>query len=200
MNMRRSTIIPVLLLGLSAALHLGLIYWLPVTGPGAGSSLETPLPLTLHLQPALASGQPVAAAPADPVPDTTPPAKATAVAPDRVTPDASALPLPLVVPTDDDYFRRTQLTVAAEPMDVIVIPDPGVDLGAGVKSVILTIFINENGRVDRIRFDREDVPAAMAEAAHQAFAKARFSPGQINGMNVKARMRVEISFEATLPR
>lgn len=199
MTMRRSTIILGLLLGLSAALHVGLIFWLPVVGSNGGQSLEQALPLTLHLKPAAASGQPVAAAPVDPVPEAASPANTAAVAPDPVTANKAALPLPLVVPSDDDYFRRTQLTVPAEPMDLIVIPDPGVDLGAGVKSVTLTIFINENGRVDRIKFDSGEVPAAMAEAARQAFARARFTPGQINGKHVKARMRVEVSFEATLP-
>jgi len=196
--MPRPTILLAWLLGASAALHLGLVFWLPVTSWQGGASPERPATLTLRLNLNDPPARSIETVPAVLPTVTEAPTTAAPTIP-AVEKLALPLPLPSVAHSADDYFRRAQLSVPAEPLVAIVIPDPGIDLGSGVKSLLLTLFISESGQVDRIEFDQSDAPAAMVEAARKAFSEARFAAGQIDGRPVKSRMRVEVGFEAMPP-
>ncbi len=217
-------------LGVSVALHLALIFWLPVVGApdrtrqersgDAGASPGAPLHVFLvPVQAGTALGiaaQPADVAAATPTPSSpgqevrhsgAPPDPRTDKSTDTRTDtrrtlasDPIALPLPYALPREDDYFRRAELTVPAEPLGQIDIPDPGPrvlpDAGSAVQAVVLTLLIGESGRVDRIIVETDRVPEALESAARKAFEQARFVPGQINGKPVKSRMRIEVRFEA----
>jgi hypothetical protein len=61
--------------------------------------------------------------------------------------------------------------------------------------VVLAVFINEAGTVDRI-VPLTDTPGnPFRESAAAAFSRARFAPGLRNGAPVKSRMLVEVKFE-----
>ena len=62
-------------------------------------------------------------------------------------------------------------------------------------SVVLRLYINERGSVDRVEIVRAS-EAAFEEAARRAFLEARFTPGIKDGRAVKSQVALEISFQA----
>jgi hypothetical protein len=105
-----------------------------------------------------------------------------------------ALRLPGVL-GDDDFFSRNALDVGPYPAQPVVIDFPPNVEGGGTHMSELALFIDENGRVVRIRVEGPSLPAAMEEAARRAFMGAEFSPGQLEGLPVRSRIKVEVVFE-----
>lgn len=96
---------------------------------------------------------------------------------------------------DKDFFPRSALDIGPYPAQPVLIDYPLVDGGSGTRVSELSLFIDENGRVVRIRVDGPILPAAMEEAARLAFMGATFTPGQVDGLPVRSRIRVEVVFE-----
>lgn len=202
-------------LAVSLLAHPVLLLGLPVSEGGAATDpavpalAERPGPLHARLvpvdaamvleisaAPATAPAQPPAAPepprPAEPAPPPPPPVPAA----------PPALRLPFVPAPDEAFLPRSALTVPPKPLSDIVIPDvSSEDLKGGSAAVklVITLFINEQGRVERIRLDTEDAEPALEQAAVRAFAGARFTPGELNGQPVKARMRIEIEIDPVPP-
>lgn len=126
--------------------------------------------------------------------------------PDRLAPRTTspasggvALRLPGVL-GDDDFFSRQALDVAPHPTVPVLIEYPTTEEGLGSHSSELTLFIDENGNVVRIRVDGPNLPPAMEAAARAAFMGAMFAPGQVEGLAVRSKIRVEVLFEETPSR
>ncbi|MFM2056874.1 MAG: hypothetical protein RLY71_1259 [Pseudomonadota bacterium] len=93
------------------------------------------------------------------------------------------------------YLPRSALTESASPLDMIELPYPD-QAPSGDFRAELTLFIDPDGAVRRVRIEEGALPAALADAARQAFLRARFAPGSIDGVAVRTRMRIEIEFSA----
>lgn len=203
----------------SGLLHLGLMYWVPVVGaqprpPAWGEGPRQNLHVRLvGVDPKLVQARTLRvqaeppAPPAMPGSDTPVPAPSPAqleppAAPLAQAAPAGALVVPLPAP-DSAYLPRSRLTVPPEPTTEIVIPDPGglagTDAQLREKTVILTLYINEEGWVDRITVDTPDPDPGVELAAKKAFGSARFTPGEIDGKRVKSRMRIEVGLEPVSP-
>lgn len=96
---------------------------------------------------------------------------------------------------DGDYRPRAELTTSPQPKAPIQVLYPPSFVGAGDFSAQLSLFIDEEGVVRRVRVDTVGLPAVLEEAASQAFLSARFEPGSVDGQPVKSLMRVEVAFE-----
>lgn len=96
----------------------------------------------------------------------------------------------------EDYFPRQMLTLGpvVEAAPLIPYPDAGPSLGHFV--AVLALYIDESGRVRRVRVDGEPLPPALEQAARESFLAARFKPGELDGMRVKSLIRVEITFDS----
>jgi Gram-negative bacterial TonB protein C-terminal len=104
----------------------------------------------------------------------------------------------LVLPgidSDGDYFTRAMLSQAPSPLDAVVIDYPLIENDSGHHVSELTLFIDETGRVARVRVDGASLPAALEAAARQAFASAQFRAGEVDGHAVKSQIRVEVVFD-----
>lgn len=181
-----------------------------ITPPLAVEPASPPptVPPAPAVPPARAQPRPVVVA--APVPDPThlPAERTVAEAADEV-PFAEAVATPPVLPglslpgaaTEDDVFlSRSLLTVPPLPLDPVLIPYPEF-LGVGERyRGELTLFIDETGAVVRVRAEGEPLPAALEEAARQAFMAVRFAPGLLDAHGaVKSRIRVEVMFEGGTP-
>ncbi|MEY8690168.1 MAG: energy transducer TonB [Leptothrix sp. (in: b-proteobacteria)] len=93
------------------------------------------------------------------------------------------------------YLPRSALTEGASPLDMVDLPYPD-QAPSGDFRAELTLFIDQDGSVRRVRIEEGALPAALADAARQAFLRARFAPGSIDGVAVRTRMRIEIEFSA----
>ena len=129
-----------------------------------------------------------------------PPAPPPAAKLDAATASASP-PQPvfgLVAPageSDVDYYPRAALSLAPAAVDAIVIDYPPIADDSGHHVSELSLFIDEAGRVTRVRVDGPALPAALEQAARAAFMGARFRPGEVDGRAVKSRIRIEVVFD-----
>jgi periplasmic protein TonB len=141
---------------------------------------------------------------AEPLAAPTDPADAGAQTATAETASASP-PLPAIslamagIDSDGDYFPRAQLTLAPAPLASVVIDYPASENDPRRYHSELTLFIDETGRVVRVRVDGAALPPAFEEAARRAFTSARFHAGEADGRAVKSRIRVEVDFDNRPP-
>lgn len=95
---------------------------------------------------------------------------------------------------DDLYLPRSALSRAPAALQPVELPYPEA-APLGQYRAVLTLFIDPQGRVRRVRA-APGLPAVLEEAARQAFMAASFSPGEVDGRAVRAQMRVEVEFSA----
>ena len=81
-------------------------------------------------------------------------------------------------------------------MQAVLIDYPPNEIHGGTYVSELSLYIDEEGTVQRVRIDGPALPRPMEEAARSAFMNARFSPGQVDGLPVRSRIRIEVSFIA----
>lgn len=163
----------------SAALHLSVIPSLAF-GPGDPGLRAEPLRARLvfgseRRKPA-AEREPDSAAPPGSRAGRTPASRAAAELP---------------VPSDDRYFTASELDHRPVPLMSVEPRYPG-DAAARVGHVVLELFIDQDGRVDKVVVVSGERP--FDESALWAFGQARFSPGVRHGERVKSRMLVEILY------
>lgn len=210
---RRIAPVVVLVLGLHAALLAT-----PVRSARTNASAATSRPLQVRTLAVAAVATPAAtrtpaairraseraALPVEPAAETLPPVP-PALSAERLVPLQAAEvtpPMPvfgLVIPgidSDDDYFPRALLTQAPSPIEPVVIDYPAIDRDPGHHSSELTLFIDETGRVARVRVDGAELPFELEVAARNAFINARFRSGELDGRAVKSQIRIEVVFDS----
>lgn len=96
----------------------------------------------------------------------------------------------------NQYWPRSALSVGPEPVAPVVLEFPAQAGMVGRYVTVLSVFIDEAGGVRRVRVDGPVLPVELDAVARQAFARARFAPGQINGRNVRSQIRVEVVFDS----
>lgn len=131
-----------------------------------------------------------------------PPVSASGQQPLTDTSAAAAAPaLSVTAEADSDsYAPRNQLSTPPIAKTAIVLESPPNEIGAGRLVGVLLLFIDEQGRVQRIEAEEPTLPPAFEQAAREAFLGAEFSPGEIDGRAVRSRQRVEVVFDyAPLP-
>lgn len=93
-----------------------------------------------------------------------------------------------------DYFAKAYLTANPEPLSTVEIPAPDI-AGQGTVRLELSVFIDDYGKVRRVRAETPGVMDAYVEAATRAFEATRFKPGEISGRAVKSVIRVVVEFQ-----
>lgn len=95
------------------------------------------------------------------------------------------------VEVSERYFSRDELDVRAAVLDP-------PDLGAMALSpllegrAVLVFYLNELGSVDRIEVEESTLPPSMLDQLRAQQEQVKFSPGSINGVDVKSVVRFEI--------
>lgn len=79
---------------------------------------------------------------------------------------------------------------------IVLEPPPGEIASARLVG-ILSLFIDEQGRVQRVDAEEPTLPPAFEQVAREAFMAAEYSPGEVDGRAVKSRQRVEVVFDYT---
>ena len=107
------------------------------------------------------------------------------------------VPAPIAVSefNEDEYIPVARLAVRPRAMGRISVPYPPDVDRTGVSSAKLTLFIDEEGTVVKLKVDDSDLPPQFQETANNAFAQARFKPGRTDDHAVKSRMRIEVMFD-----
>jgi hypothetical protein len=97
---------------------------------------------------------------------------------------------------ESDYQPLSALTnppTAAEQVEISYPYDP---YRLGLLVAALTLFIDEDGVVVKVRAEEPHAPSNYERAAMEGFSKARFHPGRIGDRPVKARIVIRVAFES----
>lgn len=106
---------------------------------------------------------------------------------------ASASAIPIPAHTEAHYFPVRDLSLRPS---VIRDVSPAIRfVGVPAQTVILRLFINEEGSIDRVDTEQSFLPEAMEESLREAFAAVKFQPGIREGAPVKSQMRIEVRLE-----
>jgi TonB family protein len=100
-----------------------------------------------------------------------------------------------LLPLPDVWFAAEELSVRAEPLTDVQIHYPPVLEGSGMTgSARVLLHIDERGLVRKAHIEASSPDASFGEAALSAWKEVRFSPALKDGMAVKSRKVLEISF------
>lgn len=145
-------------------------------------------------KPEVREPQPV---PADPAPSAPDHADAPASSPQDFETTASE---PINDDPDDRYVPRRLLTLPPTALDGVLLTYPRIEFdNRGHYTAILTLFIDETGRVRRIRVDQPGLPEELEGVARRAFQRVRYTPGEVDGQPVPSTIRVEVRFDRLAP-
>lgn len=98
------------------------------------------------------------------------------------------------------YVPAEQLTQRPAAVGAVDVPYPDVLTEAQAITVVLTLYINERGTVDRVEVEESgEAPSPFIDAARTAFGSARFSPGRDENTDVKSQLRIAVDFTAPDP-
>ena len=102
--------------------------------------------------------------------------------------------IPIETP-DERYRRAKTLDTRPTPIGSLAFPPPKLGIAAKPIEVRLRIFINEYGAVDFVRVEGDSPGSEFVDPIIETLKKSRFSPGQVNGGNVKSQMVLGWKFE-----
>lgn len=167
---------------LSGAAHLGLLLALDgAAAMGAAPPGQKP-----------AAAMTVELKPADSVPEQTGLAPALATrTPQPVAADharAVASPRP-------HYLEAGEWTNAPSLLQDIAADQMLVSPRLTASALRLTLFINEQGGIDRVAIDAPALPAFERQLVDAAFAELRFTPARLRGLAVKSSLKIELKLE-----
>lgn len=101
----------------------------------------------------------------------------------------------------DTYLPRSVLSAGPSPVGIVDIPYPRFEGDTGRYRAEVTLFIDETGWVRRVDIETDALPPPLRAAVRQTFLATVFRPGEVSGVPVRSRLRLEVRFDtAPLPR
>lgn len=190
----------VLALAFSAAFHAVLLssgQGRPEGGLLPAGGIHTPLMLQEPLQwiaQTLQGPESAVTPPAEsPQPQTQPEFAAPASGQDSMTGPGGLLPLT----TPTRYYLPYELDVRPQIRTRV---EPAYPRAAAVEGITAAftarVFIDEEGRVERVLAPEKSVADPFAASVIEAFRAARYTPGIKDGKPVKSLLLIEVNFEA----
>lgn len=103
-------------------------------------------------------------------------------------------------PVQPYYFHLSELTqqpgILHDDVSNLILRVPGLP----PQSVILRLFINDQGEVDRVLVEDSYLSAEVERHVVEAFSKMRFQPGKIGEEFVRSQLRIEVRLESVEQR
>jgi len=183
-------------LGASVVLHLVLLGTSGQQGPSGGSPFAGSADLRVALVDAF-----TAAADSASTTEPLPKLEAGVLAPMRGYPKLlkfSPVDLPSRKFDESLYQPLSALTVPPTAASEISVSYPS-DPRGGLLVAALTLFIDEDGTVAKVRAEAPHAPTSYEKAAIEAFSNARFKPGMAGASAVKTRMVIRVAFDSGVP-
>jgi len=120
---------------------------------------------------------------------------------EEIVPDVAAIvrESPVSPSSGDHYYKGSELTQRPQPIESIELSYPALGLLQDIErsgSIVLRLLIAETGVVDQVLVESSNLPAAFQDETVVRFTQARFAPGQIDGVQVKSQMRIEVTFSS----
>lgn len=90
------------------------------------------------------------------------------------------------------YYGPREVNERPRPIETIDLEGALARGPAHAGTLILVLWINENGRVDRVSVESSQLPESVRRLVIKRFGSVTFSPAQLDGKAVKSRMTIEI--------
>ena len=94
------------------------------------------------------------------------------------------------------YFPASELDVRPYPEAPVVIPFPDVALEEERVEGVLVLYIDIEGKVDRVEIQESTLPSLLERTAMSTFMQAKMQPGMKEGKAVRSQMKVLVEFES----
>lgn len=94
----------------------------------------------------------------------------------------------------DAYVPRSRLETPPAPTTIVDVRSPEELKGVVDLRVEFTLFIDETGKVRRVRIETPGVHPAFERAIADSFEPVPFTPGRVDGEAVRSRIRLEVEF------
>ena len=129
------------------------------------------------------------------IPDPLPAPRQPVAAPTASPPVMDAPPIPTPPAPTLTYHGSLGLDPPPRPLSDIeqLVPEAAGSRGG---TVVLRLFINEQGTVDKAEVLRSTPPGLFDATALEAASRARFSPGYLAGVPVKSQVTFEVKYRA----
>ncbi len=198
--------------GLSLALHLMLLFGVPVNPTGGIPNVSSMI--TARLEPAIDATpaetaaplpeqpvpvEPAVVKPANEDPLAAPEPKKAASQPEPVPPPAprsspnAGIELPLI--RDPTYYTAKELDAYPQPLTPIRLLYPETAVAERLDGRLrILLLIDEFGVVNEASVIEAQPPGYFEEAARSVFMPTRFSPGMRQGRAVKSRVVVQVRY------
>jgi TonB family protein len=103
---------------------------------------------------------------------------------------------PIAAVPEASYYKRSELQIQPGIRTRTVPEYPVAALGSGLAgSVMLRLFVDQAGKVERVQTLSADLPAEFEQSAERAFRAAQFTPGYRADRPVPAQIVIEVLFE-----
>lgn len=113
-------------------------------------------------------------------------------------PDESEPLIPLPAHAESHYYPTRELSLRPRVTKDV---SPAIQFaGVPAQTVILRLFINEEGSIDRVDTEQSFLPEDMAKNLRDAFSTVKFQPGIREGIPVKSQMRIEVRLDSERDR
>jgi TonB family protein len=100
---------------------------------------------------------------------------------------------------ENQFFAASLLTKRPRPKYNVDLNIPEAKILTKSGSVILSLQIDNQGKVVSVKIEKTDLPDEFAAAAAATFGKARFEPGEIYGHAVGSIIKIEITHDSEAP-
>ena len=95
----------------------------------------------------------------------------------------------------DAYYSTSQLSQPPVPLNEIAFDDPAVAAVIASGKMVMTLWINAQGEVEKAVVDDSELPGLFTEPTIEAFKRLRFTPGALDGRSVGTIMKIEVTYE-----
>jgi len=92
------------------------------------------------------------------------------------------------------YYPSSELTDPPEPLGEVNPPDLGEYPETEPGKIVLTLWISDSGNVVYVLRESSTLPEGISNIIVGGFEQLRFKPGEINGRQVGAVLRIEIDY------
>lgn len=103
---------------------------------------------------------------------------------------------PVAVTAELPYLSAADLEEKPYPREPVIVPYPEALLGKAKGAVVLLLYVDSSGTIDRIDVDRSDVPIEFERSAIEAFQSVQMSPGLAGGIATRAKIKILVEFES----
>lgn len=100
-----------------------------------------------------------------------------------------------------EYLPASDVDERPIPLGPVVVPPPNDAAWNSNKGhLVLLLYVNAKGVVERAEVEFSDVPESVSNAAIQTFTGVEMQPGIKGGVSVNTKMKVQIDYDAIIQR